>query len=151
MAFLSRSLRGIGKYDEPKCRRVDSLLDSSDMSASHGTPGLVARPLPRRVQLGLPAGLKWSDHTPYASVVDKAGDFYGDSTAWKYEEKEYRYIIARYSYHQSLGGWQTIDEINGTDGWVSNQSAANAWTHENGRLFSYERPFQASYGSLRSQ
>jgi hypothetical protein len=118
---------GIGKYDQPKCRRVDSLLDSSE---SLGLKMFfVLWPHDYLGQSLVPGWTEqWSDHTPYASVVDKAADFYGDSTAWKYEQKEYRYIIARYSYHQSLGGWQTIDEINGTDGWVSNQAAANAWT-----------------------
>jgi hypothetical protein len=118
---------GIGKYDQPKCRRVDSLLDSSE---SLGLKMFfVLWPHDYLGQSLVPGWTEqWSDHTPYASVVDKAADFYGDSTAWKYEQKEYRYIIARYSYHQSLGGWQTIDEINGTDGWKSNQAAANAWT-----------------------
>ena len=132
---------GIGKYDQPKCRRVDSLLDSSETLGLRMI--LVLWPHDYLGESMVPGWTEqWSDHTPYASVVDKAGDFYGDSTAWKYEQKEYRYIIARYSYHQSLGGWQTIDEINGTDGWVSNQSAANAWTTKMADYFHTNDPFK---------
>ena len=132
---------GIGKYDQPKCRRVDSLLDSSEALGLHMI--LVLWPHDYLGQ-SLVSGWteQWSDHTPYSSVVDKAADFYGDTTAWKYEQKMYRYIIARYSYHQSLGGWQTIDEINGTDGWVSNQAAANAWTTKMADFFHTNDPFK---------
>ena len=140
---------GIGKYDQPKCRRVDSLLDSSE---ALGLKMLfVIWPhdyLGQSLVPGWPA--QWSDHTPYATVVDKAADFYTDSTAWKYEQKMYRYIIARYSYHQSLGGWQTIDEIEGTDGWKSNQATANAWAKKMADFFHtndlYKHPTNASGG-----
>jgi hypothetical protein len=140
---------GIGKYDQPKCRRVDSLLDSSE---AFGLKMLfVLWPhdyLGQSLVPGWPA--QWSDHTPYATVVDKAADFYTDSTAWKYEQKMYRYIIARYSYHQSLGGWQTIDEIEGTDGWKSSQTTANAWTKKMADFFHtndlFKHPTNASGG-----
>jgi hypothetical protein len=86
----------------------------------------------------------WTNHyytTPYSTIVPKAADFYGDSTAWSYEQKMYRYIIARFSYHQSLGGWQTIDEIEGTDGWA-NQTTANAWTTKMADFFQTNDPFK---------
>jgi hypothetical protein len=140
---------GIGKYDQPKCRRVDSLLDSSE---ALGLKMLfVVWPhdyLGQSLVPGWPA--QWSDHTPYATIGIQAANFYSDSTAWKYEQKMYRYIIARYSYHQSLGGWQTIDEIEGTDGWKSNQGTANAWTKKMVDFFHtndlYKHPTNASGG-----
>ena len=132
---------GIGKYDQPKCRRVDSLLDSSEAFGLRMI--LVLWPHDYLGESQVPGWTEqWSTHTPYSTIVDKAGDFYGDSTAWNYEQKEYRYIIARYSYHQSLGGWQTIDEINGTDGWVANQAAANTWTTKMADYFHTNDPFK---------
>jgi len=130
---------GIGKYDQPKCRRVDSLLDSSEAFGLHMF--LVLWP---HDQLGQNMPGSWTNHyytTPYSTIVPKAADFYGDSTAWSYEQKMYRYIIARFSYHQSLGGWQTIDEIEGTDGWA-NQTTANAWTTKMADFFQTNDPFK---------
>ena len=138
---------GIGKYDQPKCRRVDSLLDSSEALGLHMF--MVLWP---HDQLGQTMPGSWTNHyssTPYSTIVPKAVNFYSDTTAWSYEQKMYRYIIARFSYHQSLGGWQTIDEIEGTDGW-SNQTTANAWTTKMAVFFQtndlFKHPTNASGG-----
>jgi hypothetical protein len=145
--LIESATSGIGKYDQPKCRRVDSLLDSSEALGLHMF--LVIWP---HDQLGqtMPGG--WTNHwstTPYSTIGIQAVNFYSDTTAWKYEQKMYRYIIARYSYHQSLGGWQTIDEIEGTDGW-KNQATANAWTTKMAVFFQtndlFKHPTNASGG-----
>jgi hypothetical protein len=137
--LIESTTSGIGKYDQPKCRRVDSLLDSSEAQGLHMF--MVIWP---HDQLGQSMPGTWTNHwstTPYSTIVSQAVNFYGDSTAWKYEQKMYRYIIARYSYHQSLGGWQTIDEIEGTDGW-KNQVTANAWTTKMADFFRTNDPFK---------
>ena len=146
--LIESTASGIGKYDQPKCTRVDSLLDSSEAVGLHMF--LVLWP---HDQLGQTMSGSWTNHyssTPYSTIVPQAVNFYSDTTAWKYEQKMYRYIIARYSYHQSLGGWQTIDEIEGTDGW-RNQTTANAWTTKMANFFQtndlFKHPTNASGGS----
>ena len=48
--------------------------------------------------------------------------------AWKYQEKLYRYFIARWGYSRALAIWFIIDEVNGTDGWATE----TAWQPPNG-------------------
>jgi hypothetical protein len=50
-------------------------------------------------------------------------------------------MIARWGYSRGLGGWQTVDEIGGTDGW-SNQTNANAWTVKIASYFATNDPFK---------
>jgi hypothetical protein len=42
-------------------------------------------------------------------------EFFSDSTSWAWQEKYYRYIIARWGYSSSIGMWHTVAEINGTN------------------------------------
>ena len=64
---------------------------------------------------------------PYRQVTE-AKDFYSSDAAWKYQEKLYRYFIARWGYSRALALWFIVDEVNGTDGWVTGDSiAASAW------------------------
>jgi hypothetical protein len=64
---------------------------------------------------------------PYQQITS-AKDFFRSDEAWKHQEKLYRYFIARYSYSRALAIWFIVDEINGTDGWVSGDSlAASTW------------------------
>ena len=56
-------------------------------------------------------------NNPYRTITS-AKDFFGSDEAWKYQEKLYRYIIARWGYSRALFLWFVIDEINGTEGWA---------------------------------
>lgn len=68
----------------------------------------------------------WSTHS-YSRVTD-APAFYSDSTAWAYQEKLYRYMIARWGASTSLMSWFVIDEMDGTEGWAKGDTlAAQAW------------------------
>jgi hypothetical protein len=58
---------------------------------------------------------------PYKQITE-AKDFYRSDEAWKYQEKLYRYFIARYGHSRALALWFIIDEVNGTDGWVKGDS-----------------------------
>ncbi|MDZ7721871.1 MAG: hypothetical protein U5R06_03345 [candidate division KSB1 bacterium] len=44
-------------------------------------------------------------------------DFWSSEEAWTYQERQYRYLIARWGYSRALGIWEIVNEINGTDGW----------------------------------
>ena len=104
---------GIGKYDQSKSTRIDTLIAWSE--ARGLTMVLVIWP---HDYLASTMPGSWTDawsSNAYNSIVSCA-NFYSDSTSWSYQQKQYRYIIARWGYSRALGGWQTVDEIQGTDG-----------------------------------
>lgn len=129
---------GVGKYDQGKCARVDSLLSWSEARGL----GMIFVIWPHDyIASSMPGSWvnAWSSN-PYSTLGSAAG-FYSDATMWNYQQKAYRYMIARWGYSRGLEGWQTIDEISGTDGW-SNQTAANAWTAKIGAYFHANDPFK---------
>ncbi len=110
---------GIGRYDQNIAGRIDELLDmleKRDMVLSLNM--WFHSYLSETVWGG--GNVRWYVN-PYKQVTD-VKDFYRSDAAWKYQEKLYRYMIARYGYSRSLALWFIIDEVNGTDGWVSGDS-----------------------------
>ena len=116
---------GVGRYDQNICGRLDELLEmleERDMLLSLNL--WFHSYLSETVWGG--GNVRWYTN-PYKQVTE-AKDFYRSEEAWKYQEKLYRYIIARYSYSRALAIWFIVDEVNGTDGWVSGDSlAAGEW------------------------
>lgn len=55
----------------------------------------------------------WSSN-PF-NQLSSVDEFFSDATSWEWQEKYYRYIIARWGYSQSVGMWHTVAEINGTN------------------------------------
>ena len=55
---------------------------------------------------------------PYSQLID-VDDVYSDSLVWEYQKQKYRYMIARFAHSRSMGVWELINEMNGTDGWAS--------------------------------
>jgi hypothetical protein len=123
---------GMGRYDQNICGRLDELLEMCEA---------------RDIQLSLNiwfhsylsatvwggGNVRWQTN-PY-QLVCEAKDFYSSEAAWKYQEQLYRYMIARWGYSRSLGIWFVIDEVNGTDGWVTGDSLGAArW---GGRVHEY--------------
>lgn len=116
---------GLGRYDQNICGRLDELLklcEDRDMQLSlniwfHSF-------LSETVWGG--GNIRWYSN-PYQQIT-AAKDFYRSKEAWAYQQKLYRYFIARWAYSRSLLTWFIIDEVNGTDGWVSGDSLmAHAW------------------------
>ncbi|MDZ7608162.1 MAG: DUF5060 domain-containing protein [Cyclobacteriaceae bacterium] len=139
---------GVGRYDQLICDRIDNmlgLLEERDMQLSlniwfHSF-------LSETVWGG--GNVRWYAN-PYATVTD-AKNFYSSEEAWKYQEKMYRYMIARWSYSRSLAIWFVVDEVNGTDGWVSGDSlgAAN-WGKKIHEYFKQNDPWQHLTTGTRS-
>ncbi|MGO4376623.1 hypothetical protein AB4Z21_38875, partial [Paenibacillus sp. MCAF20] len=76
------------------------------------------------------------------SSLGSAENFYSSEEMWKYQEKLYRYIIARWGYSSSIGIWNLITEINGTDGWAfGRQDEANAWVTKVHNYFKGNDPY----------
>ena len=144
--LIESNASGMGRYDQGKCTRIDSLINWSE--ARGLTMILVVWPHDYLAQnIGGSWVKAWSSN-PYNTICT-AANFYSDANAWTYQTKQYRYIIARWGYSRGLSGWQTVDEISGTDGW-SNQTAANAWTTNIATYFQTNDPFRhpttASHG-----
>jgi hypothetical protein len=116
---------GVGRYDQNICGRIDELLEmleERDMLLSMNM--WFHSYLSETVWGG--GNVRWYTN-PYKTVTE-AKNFYRSEEAWKYQEKLYRYFIARWSYSRSLAIWFIVDEVNGTDGWVSGDSlAASEW------------------------
>ena len=125
---LETMASGMGRYDQNICGRLDELLnmlEERDMLLSLNM--WFHSYLSETVWGG--GNVAWYTN-PYMQVTE-AKDFYRSETAWKYQEKLYRYFIARWSYSRSLALWFVIDEVNGTDGWVTGDSiAAGNWAQK---------------------
>jgi hypothetical protein len=122
---LETRATGLGRYDQNICGRIDQLLEmceDRDMLLSLNL--WFHSYLSETVWGG--GNVRWYMN-PYQQITS-AKDFFRSEEAWKYQQKLYRYIIARYSYSRALAIWFIVDEINGTDGWASGDSlSASAW------------------------
>ncbi|GMK41834.1 hypothetical protein PCCS19_48930 [Paenibacillus sp. CCS19] len=135
---------GIGRYDAAKGRRVDELLDSFEKR--NLIMNFVVWPHDSLAdKINWPA--TWTQNA--YSTLGEAKDFYANDAAWAYQEKLYRYMIARWGYSRSLGVWDLVVEMNGTDGWqLGDQAKANEWLTKIHAYFAandpYRRPTSAS-------
>jgi len=60
----------------------------------------------------------WGEGNWKRNGFSKSGDidsFFVSDDAWAWQKNLYRYIIARWGYSTSIGMWQTVSEINGTN------------------------------------
>jgi hypothetical protein len=116
---------GVGRYDQNIAGRLDELLgmlEERDMLLSLNL--WFHSYLSETVWGG--GNVRWYVN-PYKQITE-AKDFYSSDAAWKYQEKLYRYFIARWGYSRALAIWFIVDEVNGTDGWVTGDSlAASEW------------------------
>jgi Domain of unknown function (DUF5060) len=139
---------GMGRYDQNICGRLDELIgmcEDRDMVLSLNV--WFHSYLSETVWGG--GNVRWYTN-PYQQIT-KAKDFYRSETAWKYQEKLYRYFIARWGYSRALAIWFIVDEVNGTDGWVSGDSiAASGWAKKVHAYFKTNDPFNHPTTGTRS-
>jgi len=139
---------GLGRYDQNICGRLDELIgmcEDRDMVLSLNV--WFHAYLSETVWGG--GNIRWYTN-PYQQIT-KAKDFYRSEAAWKYQEKLYRYFIARWGYSRALAIWFIIDEVNGTDGWVSGDStAASVWAKKVHTYFKTNDPFNHPTTGTRS-
>jgi len=131
---------GIGYYDQHKCARVDEILNWAEQRNLE----MMFAVWPHDILDQSTWGYKGWDDNAYKTVCN-AVSFYTDSLSWIYQQKLYRYLIARWGYSRSLGIWELVNEINGTDGWVrGDQTGALQWVqkvHDYLKEYDYfERP-----------
>lgn len=129
---------GIGRYDMRKAERIDELLEAFEARQLHMSFVIwphdsLADHIP-----GWPATWKSSAY----STLGEAVEFYENEDMWAYQEKLYRYMIARWGHSRALGIWDIICEINGTDGWAFGRSeAANKWAEKAHAYFKANDPY----------
>jgi hypothetical protein len=147
--YLLESMEsGLGRIDQRKAARIDEVLTWAEAREMNVMLAMWTHPYLRIDGVPWDDGL-WLEQNPYSSIVEPE-DFYTDSLAWSYQEKHYRYMIARWGYSRALGIWEIINEIHGTTGWVRDQAASKKWVERvHGYLKEndpFRRPTTASFG-----
>jgi len=130
---------GPGRYDQNRCGRLDQLFqwcEARDILISWNI--WFHSYISETIWGGGNARYRYN---PY-KLLCKAVDFFRDPTAWEYQKKLYRYIIARWGYSRSLFLWFVIDEIDGTEGWVhGDKAAAEKWCRKVHNYFKEHDPY----------
>ncbi|MBC8217689.1 MAG: DUF5060 domain-containing protein [Planctomycetes bacterium] len=134
----------LGRYNQEKLGRLDSFieeLEARDIKLMYAI-------WPHDLFSATVWAAEW-DKNPYREITDVV-DVYQSEAAWEYQKKKYRYLVARYSYSRSMGIWEIINEMNGTDGWAKGRhqealdwvSKVDQWFAENDP---YDHPTTASF------
>jgi len=130
---------GLGRYDQNRCGRLDQLFEWCEERDMHISWNIWFHSYLSMAVWG--GGNARYGNNPY-KLVSSAVDFYGNNEAWKYQEKLYRYIIARWGYSRALFLWFVVDEINGTEGWTQgDQAVAEQWCRKIDRYFNEHDPY----------
>jgi hypothetical protein len=139
---------GMGRYDQAACEQIDELLEElEDRDMKLALNFWFHSFLSETVWGG--GNIAWHRH-PYRLVCE-AKDFFSSEEAWKYQEKLYRYMIARWAYSRSLAIWFVVDEVNGTDGWFAGDSLGAArWAGKVHAYFKAHDPWQHLTTGTRS-
>ncbi len=139
---------GLGRYDQNLCGRLDELLEMCEdremlLSLNIWFHSYISE----KVWGG--GNSRWNSN-PY-QLVCNVKDFFSDDESWKYQEKLLRYFVARWAYSRSLGIWFVVDEVNGTEGWVTGDSlgAAN-WGRKIHEYFKKNDPYNHPTTGTRS-
>jgi len=128
---------GIGQYDQLKCARIEDILE---MASNNGMRMMYAI-WPHDAFSETVWATMWESN-PYQFVCS-ADDIYSDATAWEFQKKQYRYLIARFGWDQHMGIWEIMNEITGTDGWQHGyQVQATAWVDSMHQYLSRNDPFR---------
>ncbi len=144
----------LGRYNQLKCGRIDSMLSIFEQSGIR----LMYAIWPHDLFSETVWAAQWKIN-PYSRLVD-VDEVYSDSLVWEYQKKKYRYMVARFAHSRSMGIWELINEMNGTDGWAHGRhrecydwiGKCERWFEENDP---YNHPVTASfsggYGEYREE
>jgi hypothetical protein len=139
---------GLGRYDQLICRQIDELLEELEKRDLLLSLNLWFHSFLSETVWG-GGNIAWYTN-PY-QLVCNAKDFFSSEEAWKYQEKLYRYMIARWGYSRSLAIWFVVDEVNGTDGWMLGDSiAAATWAGKVHDFFKKHDPWNHPTTGTRS-
>lgn len=134
----------LGRYNQLKVGRIDSMLsilEERDIQLMYAI-------WPHDLFSETVWAALWRQN-PYSQLID-VDDVYSDSLVWEYQKKKYRYLIARFAHSRSMGIWELINEMNGTDGWAHGRhQECYDWVEKCDRYFEendpYNHPVTASF------
>jgi len=130
---------GLGRYDQNRCGRMDQLFEWCEERDFQISWNIWFHSYISMAVWG--GGNARYRNNPY-SLVSSAKDFFGNDEAWKYQQKLYRYMIARWGYSRALFLWFVVDEINGTEGWTEgDQAVAERWCRKVDEYFNKHDPY----------
>lgn len=144
----------LGRYNQLKVWRIDSMLailEDRNIQMMYAI-------WPHDLFSETVWAAQWRQN-PYSQLID-VEDVYSDSLVWEYQKKKYRYMIARFAHSRSMGIWELINEMNGTDGWAQGKhQECYEWIEKCERYFQendpYNHPVTASfsggYGEYREE
>lgn len=144
----------LGRYNQEKAGRLDSLLSILERKNIK----LMYAIWPHDLFSQTVWAHQWHNN-PYNQLINVA-DVYDDAEVWEYQKRQYRYLIARYGYSRSMGIWEIINEMNGTDGWAQGRhDEAYNWVKKVDQYFEdhdpYDHPttasFSGGYGEYRAR
>jgi hypothetical protein len=134
----------LGRYNQLKLHRIDSLLsilEERDIQMMYAI-------WPHDLFSETVWSARWPQN-PYSQLID-VDDVYSDPVVWEYQKKKYRYMIARFAHSRSMGIWELINEMNGTDGWAHGRhEQCYTWVAKCQQYFNendpYRHPMTASF------
>ncbi len=130
---------GLGRYDQNRCGRLDQLFEWCEQRDIHISWNIWFHSYISQAVWG--GGNARYRNNPYRLVTDAKG-FFASDEGWRYQEKLYRYILARWGYSRALFLWFIIDEINGTEGWEEgDRAAAEQWCRKMDAFFNEYDPY----------
>lgn len=139
---------GLGRYDQNICGRLDELLEMCEERDMLLSLNLWFHSYLSETVWG-GGNIRW--HTNPYQQITPAKDFFRSELAWDFQEKLYRYFIARWGYSRSLALWFIVDEVNGTDGWISGDSLMAAhWGKQVHEYFQQHDPYRHPTTGTRS-
>jgi len=130
---------GYDHYDTARAANVDAVMDSCELHDvfllltiwNHDELRGAGHPWDRKY---------FDDYNPFHDLSTATG-FMTDSTSWVYQQKLYRYIIARWGYSRAIGLWPTICEIDGTTNSWNNDAVTDPWHSKINAYFKDNDPF----------
>jgi hypothetical protein len=126
----------LGRYNQEKCGRIDSLIYLSEQRNLL----IMFAIWPHDLFSNTVWAHQWHQN-PYRFICDVV-DVFSDETCWEYQEKQYRYLIARFGYSRAWGIWEIINEANGTDAWVAGRGDdAAVWVGKVHQYFQENDPY----------
>ena len=139
---------GLGRYDQLLCGQIDDLLEELEKRDMQLALNIWFHSFLSETVWG-GGNIAWYTN-PY-QLVCASEDFFSSEEAWAYQEKLYRYMIARWGYSRSLTIWFVVDEVNGTDGWAYGDSiAAAGWARKVHEYFKKHDPWNHPTTGTRS-
>jgi len=147
MTPLETWTSGMGRYDQEQAGKVDKLLSMVEERDMQLALNFWFHSYMSETVWG-GGNVRWFDN-PYSTIME-CKDFYRSEEGWKYQEKLYRYMIARWGYSRSLAIWFIVDEVNGTDGWVDDSEQCGVWVKKVHDYFKANDPWNHPTTGTRS-